>query len=77
MQLPTEPGSIIGWSNDHEGRIHYAAAILDSDDDTGEPEWWVLGFSESRSPAKLLAQLERTKTKWHHVGWSSRLNPER
>lgn len=62
QELPTEPGSVIGWTS---GKV-FGGAILSIDPDAGEPQWWRAGFTDSSTPAKLRAQLRLTE--WRHVG---------
>lgn len=52
--LPTEPGTVIGWSTTYDGTKHYGSATLDLDPDDGTLHWYLAGNSKSRTPDNLL-----------------------
>ena len=65
-KLPTEPGSVIGYSTYYDG-YHYNVAVLSQgDDETGELAWWLAGFGDPRSPAVFEQQM--VTTSWEYLG---------
>lgn len=64
--LPTEPGSVIGYSTYYDG-YHYNAAVLSQgDDETGDLAWWLAGFSNPRSPQLFAEQMAGIS--WEYIG---------
>jgi hypothetical protein len=52
-ELPTDPGTVIGWTTYYDG-IHYSTAVLDWGDADVEIMWWRAGFDEPLPAPDLL-----------------------
>ena len=61
--LPTEPGSIISYTNTHDGVAYMGAAVSNIED--GEYVWFVAGYTETRTSELLQRQLGGA---WAYVG---------
>jgi hypothetical protein len=69
-ELPAKPGTVIAWTLWYDGP-RYGCAVLEQDDETGEPIWFRAGFDAPLSPQRLR---ELLRDNWTEVGHAPELD---